>query len=157
MAESDPVKRLRAAARRATEAATVETQHRWYMDELEQMIGRDPSGSGGGHRESPARGVRLGPVLLIVLVSVVMFAATLTVLLWRDGTLSRYFGPDPLVRTSKVRHWILADQETGRPSPVPTGKAPKSDAPPNEIEPLINPPVAPAEKAEPETPADPAE
>lgn len=157
MAESDPVKRLRAAARRATEPATVESQHRWYMEELEQTIGRDPSGSGGWHRERLARGLWLGPVLLILSVSAVMFTATLAVLLWRDGTLSRYFDSAPPVRTQEVRHWILADQETGRPSPVPTGKAPKSDVPPNEIEPLIQPPPAPPETAEPEVAAEPVE
>ena len=114
MAESDPVKRMRAAARRATEPATVETQHRWYMDELEQTIGRDPSGSGGWHRESPTRGARLGGLLLILSISAIAFAATLTVLLWRNGTLSRYFDSGPLVRTLKIRHWVLADQATGR-------------------------------------------
>lgn len=127
------------------------------MDELEDTIGRDPSGSGGWHAESPTRRAWLGPVMLIVSISAMTFAATLTVMLWRNGTLSRYFGPEPLVQTSKVRHWILADQETGRPSPVPTGKAPKSDAPPNEIEPLIHLPAAPPEPAEPEAAAEPSE
>lgn len=85
-----------------------------------------------------------------------MFAATLVFLLWRDGTLGRFFDPAPVAQTQKVRGWILADQETGRPSPVPTGKAPKSDAPPNEIEPLINPAATP-EPAEPETVVPPTE
>ena len=126
------------------------------MNELEETIGRDPSGSRGWHRAAPGRSVRLGPVLLIVLVSAIMFAVMLAVLLWRDGTLSRYFDSAPPVRTQKIRHWILADQETGRPSPVPTGKAPKSDAPPNEIEPLINP-APPPEPAGPEAAEDPAQ
>ena len=45
VAESDPIKRLQAAARRTTGPETVEAQHRWYMDELEQTIGRDPTGT----------------------------------------------------------------------------------------------------------------
>lgn len=98
----------------------------------------------------------MGPVLLILSISAMAFAVTLAVLLWRNGTLSRYFDSAPLVRTQKVRHWVLADQETGRPSPIPTGKAPKSDAPPNEIEPLIHP-AAPPEPAEPEAAAEPGE
>lgn len=149
MAESDPVKRMRAAARRAAGPVAVDTQHRWYMNELEETIGRDPSGSGGWHPETPARTGWLGPLLLVILVAAMTFAATVAILLWRDGTLARYFEADRLVPSQKARQWVLGDQETGRPSPVPTGKAPKSDAPPNEIEPLIHP-VAPAVAAEPE-------
>jgi hypothetical protein len=127
------------------------------MDELEDTIGRDPSGSGGWQTQSEPRGAWLGPVLMILSISAITFAATLAILLWRDGTLSRYFDANPLVQAPKVRHWVLGDQETGRPSPVPTGKAPNSDVPPNEIEPLINPPAAPVETAEPERPTDPTE
>lgn len=126
------------------------------MNELEETIGRDPSGSGGWRRAATPRSVRLGPVLLAMTALAAMFAAMFVFLLWRDGTLSRYFDPAPPVQTKKIRHWILADQETGRPSPVPTGKAAKSDAPPNEIEPLIHPAVAP-EATEPEADVGPTE
>lgn len=143
MAEADPVKRLRAAAQRTAESASVEAQHRWYMNELEETIGRDPYGSVGGRRADPTRSVRLGSVLLVVTTLAIMFATSFAFLLWRDGTLSRFFDPAPAAPTQKIRGWVLADQETGRPSPVPTGKTPKSDAPPNEIEPLINPAATP--------------
>jgi hypothetical protein len=156
VAESDPVKRLRAAAQRAAGSVAVETQHRWYMNELEETIGRDPSGSGGWHPETPARAAWLGPVLLVVLISAMTFAATVAILLWRDGTLGRYFESRPLLQKPKTPKWVLGDMETGRPSPVPTGKAPQSDAPPNEIEPLIHP-AAQTEVTESEPTSNPAE
>jgi len=156
VAESDPVKRLRAAAQRAAGPVGVETQHRWYMNELEETIGRDPSGSSAWRPESPARGTWAGPLLLVVLVAAMTFAATLAILLWRDGTLARYFEGKQITPSHRTHRWVLGDQETGRPSPVPTGKAPKSDAPPNEIEPLIHP-VAPPEAIGPEAAADPTE
>lgn len=156
MAEPDPLKRLRAAARRASGPVAIETQQRWYMNELEETIGRDPSGSGGWRPQGPSRAGWAGPLLLIVLAAAMTFAATLAILLWRDGTLARYFGSTSFMPNQKARQWVLGDQETGRPSPVPTGKAPKSDAPPNEIEPLIHPAPRP-EPPEPEVAAEPGE
>ncbi len=142
MAESDPIKRLRAAAQRTTAPETVESQHRWYMDELEHTVGRDPSGTRRWQPEFSTGPAWLGPALKIVTLSAMTFAATTAVLLWQDGTLGRYFEAKQIIPSKKKIKWVLGDQETGRPSPVPTGKAAKSDAPPNEIEPLINPQVA---------------
>ncbi|MBL0115611.1 MAG: hypothetical protein IPP45_09280 [Sphingomonadales bacterium] len=44
-------------------------------------------------------------------------------------------------------------RKPGRASAIPTGKAVKSDVPPNEIEPLINPQVAPVAAAPTEPPS----
>ena len=149
MAESDPIKRLQAAARRTNAPETVEAQHRWYMDELEQTIGRDPSGTGGWKPEFSTNRAWLGPTLKILAVSAITFAATTAFFLWQDGTLGRYFETQQILPRHKKLVWVLGDQETGRASPIPTGKAPKSDAPPNEIEPLINPQPAPEPAAQP--------
>ncbi|MFO1238813.1 MAG: hypothetical protein U1E64_00550 [Sphingomonadaceae bacterium] len=152
MAESDPIKRLQAAARRTTTPDTVESQHRWYMDELEQTIGRDPSGSGRWKPEFSASSGWLGPVLKILTLSAMTFAATMAFLLWQDGTLGRYFETKQILPRHKKMVWVLGDAETGQAAAIPTSKAPKSDSPPNEIEPLINPQAAPPEKAEPPHP-----
>ncbi|WP_219893919.1 hypothetical protein [Aquisediminimonas profunda] len=144
MAESDPIKRLQAAARRTTTPDTVESQHRWYMDELEQTIGRDPSGIGSWRTEFSTSPSWLGPTLKILALSAMTFAATIVFLLWQDGTLGRFFGSKQILPPHKKVVWVLGDAETGQAAAVPTGKATKSDAPPNEIEPLINPQVAPA-------------
>lgn len=143
MAESDPIKRLQAAARRADGPQTVESQHRWYMDELEQTIGRDPSGTGGWRPEFSASSSWVGPILKILTLSAITFAGTIAFLLWQDGTLGRYFETKQILPRHKKVVWVLGDAETGRPSPIPTSKAAKSDVPPNEIEPLINPQAAP--------------
>ena len=144
MAESDPVSRLKAAARRAEGQTTVENQHRWYMEELEQTIGRDPSGT--WQERASTSGIRgwLGLVVIVILLATMTFAATLAVLLWRDGAFDEFLAARNISPSHKTRQWVLGDQETGRPSPVLTGKITKSDAPPNEIEPLIHPPASPA-------------
>jgi hypothetical protein len=147
VAESDPIKRLQAAARRTTTPDTVESQHRWYMDELEQTIGRDPSGTRRWRPEFSANPSWLGPALKILTLSAMTFAATTAFLLWQDGTLGRYFETQQILPRHKKMVWILGDAETGRAAPIPTGKAAKSDAPPNEIEPLINPQAATAVEA----------
>ena len=142
MAESDPVKRLKAAARRADGQASVENQHRWYMEELEQTVGRDPSGT--WQERAAASGNRgwVGPVVIIILLATMTFSATLAVLLWRNGAFDGFLGAQNISPSHKTRRWVLGDQETGRPSPIPTGKVEKSDAPPNEIEPLIHPAIS---------------
>jgi hypothetical protein len=149
MAESDPVSRLKAAARRAEGQTSVENQHRWYMEELEQTIGRDPLGTWQERASASGNRGWLGPVVIVVLLSAMAFAATVAVMLWQDGAFRGLFSAETINPSHKAPQWVLGDQETGRPSPVPTGKAQKSDAPPNEIEPLIHP-AAPqaAEEAE---------
>lgn len=152
MAESDPVKRLKAAARRADGQASVENQHRWYMEELEQTIGRDPSGTWQARADVSRNRGWLGPLIILVLLATMAFAATLAILLWRDGAFDSFIARQTYSPSYKSHKWVLGDQETGRPSPVPTGKAVKNDAPPNEIEPLIHPPAPlPAADAETET------
>ncbi len=156
MAESDPVKRLKAAARRADGQASVENQHRWYMEELEQTVGRDPSGTWQERATAPSDRGWLGLIAIVILLAAMTFAATLAVLFWRDGAFDRFLYDPANGPSNKSRHWVLGDQETGRPSLVPTGKAQKSDVPPNEIEPLIHP-VAPQQVAEPEAAPEAAE
>lgn len=151
VAESDPIKRLQAAARRTDSESTVESQHRWYMDELEQTIGRDPGGTGRWRHEIPVDRSWVGPLLKILTLSAMTFAATTAFLLWQDGTLGRYFATTQILPKNRKTIWILGDAETGRPAAVPTGKAAKSDAPPNEIEPLINPQPIPDDEVEPRT------
>ncbi len=153
VAESDPIKRLQAAARRTTGPETVEAQHRWYMDELEQTIGRDPTGTARWRPEISLSPSWFGPLVKILTLSAVTFAATTAFLLWQDGTLGRYFETQPILPRQKKVKWVLGDQETGRASAIPTGKAVKSDVPPNEIEPLINPQVAPVAAAPTEPPS----
>lgn len=147
MAESDPVKRLKSAARRAEGQTSVENQHRWYMEELEQTVGRDPSGTWQERADASRDRGWIGLIAIVILLAAMAFAATLAVLLWRDGRFDGFLAAQGITPSQKPRQWVLGDQETGRPSPVPTGKALKSDAPPNEIEPLINP-VAPAQVTE---------
>ena len=142
MAESDPVKRLKAAARRADGQTSVENQHRWYMEELEQTVGRDPSGTWQERASASDNRGRLGLVIIVILLATMIFAATLAVLLWRDGAFDGFLASQNISPSHKSSKWVLGDQETGRPSPVPTGKVQKSDAPPNEIEPLIHPVTA---------------
>jgi hypothetical protein len=142
MAESDPVKRLKAAARRADGQTSVENQHRWYMEELEQTVGRDPSGTWQERASSSGDRGWLGLVIMVILLATMAFAATLAVLLWRDGAFEGFFASQSISPSHKSQKWVLGDQETGRPSPVPTGKVQKSDAPPNEIEPLIHPNIS---------------
>ena len=156
MAESDPVQRLKAAARRAAGPVAVETQQRWYMEELEQTIGRDASGSAWQPERGSSGPKWIGPVITIFLVAAVSFAATAAVLLWKDGTLGRFFVEKQIVPRHTAPRWVLGDAETGRPSPIATGKGMKSDAPPNEIEPLVQPapPPAPKPTAPEETPAE---
>ena len=141
MAESDPVSRLKAAARRAEGQTSVENQHRWYMEELEQTIGRDPSGTWQERASSEGNRGWSGLIIIVIVLATIAFAATLAVLLWRAGAFDDFLASQNVNPSHKTRQWVLGDQETGRPSPVPTGKIPKNDAPPNEIEPLINPPV----------------
>ena len=142
MAESDPVSRLKAAARRAEGQTSVENQQRWYMEELEQTIGRDPSGTWQERASASGNRGWMGPVILLILLATMTFAATLAVLLWREGAFDGFLASRNISPSHKSHKWVLGDQETGRPSPVPTGKVQKSDAPPNEIEPLIHPPAA---------------
>ena len=80
MAESDPVKRLKAAARRADGQASVENQHRWYMEELEQTVGRDPSGTWQERATAPSDRGWLGLIAIVILLAAMTFAATLAVL-----------------------------------------------------------------------------
>ena len=63
-----------------------------------------------------------------------------------------YFETKQILPRHKKMVWVLGDAETGQAAAIPTSKAPKSDSPPNEIEPLINPQAAPPEKAEPPHP-----
>lgn len=150
MAESDPVKRLKAAARRADSQTSVENQHRWYMEDLEGTIGRDPSGTWDSRAAKSEPRNWFALTVLLTLIGAVVVVATLTVLLWRNGTFDDWLSANaPGRRAAAAPKWILGDQETGRPSPVPTGMAPKSDAPPNQIEPVPRP-AAPPPAAEPE-------
>lgn len=156
MAESDPIKRMKAAARRAAGPVNVDTQHRWYMEELEETIGRDPSGTWQQRDVAPTDRGLLGMIILVVLLVVMTFTATLAVLLWRDGAFDGWLGTQSVHPASKSPRWVLGDEETGRPSAVPTGKPAKSDAPPNEIEPLLHP-APPPVADEPEADASAAE
>ncbi len=142
MAESDPVKRLKAAARRADGQASVDNQHRWYMEELEQTVGRDPSGTWQERARASGNRGWLGPIIIVILLATMTFAATLAVLLWRDGAFDGFLASQNISPSHKSSKWVLGDQETGRPSPASTGKVQKSDVPPNEIEPLIHPNIS---------------
>jgi hypothetical protein len=90
MSEADPLKRVQSAARRAAGSVSVETQKRWYRDDLHQDLGLDAQGKARGTSLNGRRkwltGARLLSFLLLTAVaSVIIFAVHLS----RDGRLEQ--------------------------------------------------------------------
>jgi hypothetical protein len=95
MGEANPLKRVKSAARRASGPVSVETQKRWYRDELHQELGLDAEGkarrAGAVPRQKWFSTTRvLSFFLIAILTSAVAFAVHLA----RDGRLKDLFaGP----------------------------------------------------------------
>jgi hypothetical protein len=94
MPENDPVKRMKAAARRGVGTGTVEEQRGWYLEELDQEIGRNPSGTWRSVTADDGRGNGIaGFIIALLLLASMTFAVTMAVLFWRDGRFDAYLPP----------------------------------------------------------------
>jgi hypothetical protein len=137
MPESDPVKRMKAAARRGVGTGTVEEQRGWYLEELERDIGRDLSGTWRSAPPSESGGF-VALFIALLFVSAIAFAATMAVVLWKDGRLNAYL-PQKSGAAQENARWVIeapaAETDSQSEEPVP-----------NEIEAALNPKSsAPAE------------
>jgi hypothetical protein len=153
MAEADPLRRIQAAARRSAGPVPVETQRKWHYDELDRDIGRDTSPR-PDFVDVPDN--LLTRPLAIIFMALLTFAITLAVLLWHDGAFDRFL-PARGVAPASPGKWILSGAKDVVSGAVPGAAVNASDAPPNEIEPLLHPaPVKAAVESEPsdEAPAE---
>lgn len=137
MAEADPIKRIKASARRASGPVNIETQRNWYLEELETELGRKPVVI--GTEPAPRRGGVLSFLLKMVLLAGLVFGATSAVMLWRAGAFDRFF-PVP-AKVPGDRPWSLKDELPPPPPSRASERTDEKDAPPNQIEPIINPPA----------------
>lgn len=139
MPESDPVKRMKAAARRGGGTGTVEEQRGWYFEELERDIGRDPSGTWQS-APPPESGGLAALLIALLFVSAIAFAATMAVMLWKDGRLNAFL-PQKSGAAQENARWVIE-----APDAVADGQI--EEPVPNEIEAALNPkPLAPPEDA----------
>jgi hypothetical protein len=146
MAEADPLRRIQAAARRSAGPVPVETQRKWHYDELDRDIGRDTSPR-PDFVDVPDN--LLARPLAIFIMALLTFAITLAVLLWHDGAFDRFLPAKGAAPISPGK-WILSGAKEAVSGAVPEGTTNASDAPPNEIEPLLHPaPVKAAVEPEP--------
>lgn len=154
MAEADPIKRIKASARRASGPVNIETQRNWYLEELETELGRKPVVT--GDQEAPRGDGFFRFVLKMLLLAALVFGATSAVMLWRAGALDRFF--PAAAKVPGDRPWTIIDEVPPPPPSRGSERSDEKDAPPNQIEPLLHPPVAkaPAQDA-PQPEADPAE
>lgn len=152
MAESDPIQRMKAAARRASGPVTVETQRSWYFDELDRDLGRDPSGTRGWQLETPSRARRAFRYLLkMIALAATVFALTSAAMLWRSGAFDGLLPEAPPAPPTEKRWTIIAE-----PPPPERGSQIKEgqDAPPSLVEPPAPPPAARAPQQDADEPAD---
>lgn len=152
MAESDPVQRMKAAARRASGPVTVETQRSWYFDELDRDLGRDPSGTKGWQIEAPSRARRAIRYLLkMIALAVTVFALTSVAMLWRSGAFDGLL-PEAPPQPPIEKRWTI--QDVAEPPPPERGSQIREgqDAPPSLVEPpapspAVRPPQEEADDA----------
>jgi hypothetical protein len=95
MAEADPLKRVKSAARRAAGPVSVDIQKRWYRDDLHQDLGLDANGKARRAGLVPrSKWFSTTRVFSFFLLSALMSAIAFTVHLARDGRLNDLFaGP----------------------------------------------------------------
>jgi hypothetical protein len=95
MAEADPLKRVQSAARRAAGPVSVETQRRWYQNDLLHDLGLDPDAK--AHKSGRPRQVRFSGarVLTFILLALLACFAVFTAHLAREGRLDfLLYGPE---------------------------------------------------------------
>jgi hypothetical protein len=134
MPESDPVKRMKAAARRGVGTGTVEEQRGWYFEELERDIGRDPSGTWQSAAPSESGGF-VALLIALLFVSAIAFATTMAVMLWKDGRLNAYL-PQKSAAAQENARWVIE-------APAAEADGQIEDPMPNEIEAALNPKPSP--------------
>jgi cytoskeletal protein RodZ len=108
MAEADPLWRVQQAARRASGPVAVPEQQRWYREQLD----RDLAMNAGvlEERERAARAPRftLAKLIAWLMLVIILAAALLTGMLWRDGSLGQLV--QSAIPTEKLpdKDWIKA-------------------------------------------------
>jgi hypothetical protein len=93
MAEADPLRRVQSAARRAAGPVSVETQKRWYRDDLHQDLGLDVKGQAQRARKVARKPWLSGAKLLcLFLLAAVLSVGVFAVHLAREGRLDALIG-----------------------------------------------------------------
>ncbi len=140
MSRNDIVRRTQEAAWRSANAVPETLERDRYEEECD-AIGRNMHSAPelkSAYRQIQGTGDFLTHWLVIVLLSLTMFAAILGVLLWRDGAFDHLIarGRGPIIDRSWMRGASDAPGAAATSSPA---AAATEDSPPNEIEKLLNP------------------
>jgi hypothetical protein len=148
MAEADPIRRIKDAARRAAEPPSVDTQRRWYLETLEQDLA--PSAEAlNRHMKIAQRGRRLGILgwtVIILLITSITVAGLFVRQMWLDGALEHLMD-SPFAAKTEDGRWMVGKQGAAGPAEVQSPEAaPANEAPPSLVEPITapSPPAAPA-------------
>lgn len=125
MAEADPLWRVQQAARRASGPVSVPTQQRWYREELDRDLSANAGTLEQRERAANRKRITLSSVIAWLMLVILIAAALLAGLLWRDGTLgqlARSTLPSPAAPDGS---WIKASAPAGMADP----ETPSVDAP----------------------------
>jgi hypothetical protein len=140
MSRNDIVRRTQDAAWRSAQVVP-ETLERNRYDEECDAIGRNLHTAPeltSAYRRIDSVGDFLTHWFVIVLLSLMTFAAILGIMLWRDGVFDHLITHQPTPVAE--RSWMRGIAEATRAATKPPVPATAEDAPPNEIEKMLNPP-----------------
>ena len=149
MAEADPLQRVKAAARRSSGPVPVDLQRRWHFDALDRELGVDAETLEKRAQNAPRQSrMRIGHWIMLLLSGLLIWGGIILFQLWQDGRLGQTLNARRSAIVSESSAWMSgatmptfgSNGKAGSP-PADTGEA--QDAPPNFIEPLLNPPAAP--------------
>jgi hypothetical protein len=130
MSQADPVRRMKAAARRAAGPVPVETQRSWHFEELREDL---KLGEFAPTPPPPPRRLLLKTIVLIATV----FAITYAVLVGQTGIVQRMVAD---VTTPKIMRSDRRTPPIFTPSP-PVNATEELNAPPNLVEPIMPAPL----------------
>jgi hypothetical protein len=135
MAEADPLKRVQSAARRASGPVSVDTQRRWYQNDLHHDLGLDSDGKAKSQKlRVPDQGITRAKLLTFLLLAAFAGMIIFTVHLAREGAFDALFEGEPFERPDLS--WMGAAKDraaaVGEAVTEAVGETP---APPNFFEP----------------------
>jgi hypothetical protein len=135
MAEADPLKRVQSAARRASGPVNVETQRRWYQNDLHHDLGLDPDGKTQKQRPRPRSNWFSGAKFLtFLLLAALAGLIAFTVHLAREGKFDFLFAGEPFERPDLSWMGAAKDRAAAMGDAV-TEAVKDAPAPPNFFEP----------------------
>lgn len=129
MAEADPLWRVQQAARRASGPVSVPTQQRWYREELDRDLAANAGTLAERERAANRQRLSLSSVIAWFMLVILLAAAVLAGLLWRDGTFSEMVRSTVPAAAAPDGRWIHASRRSGAIAPAESAPEPDRSIP----------------------------